>query len=131
MMTTYRILYVDDDPMMCEITSLSLNRDPAFEVRTCGSGPEALAMLDGWRPDLVLLDVVMPGMDGPAVFAGLREHAPDNPIAVVFVTARTRPEEAERLLALGAAGIIAKPFVPATLAAAIRAHLPARGLADG
>ena len=123
-MKTYRILCVDDEPMMRDVAALSLRRDPAFEVRTCSSGPEALASLDSWWPDLVVLDVVMPVMDGPEVLARLRERAPERPVPVVFVTARAQHEETERLKALGAAGVVAKPFNPATLAAVLRAFLP-------
>lgn len=124
-MKTYRILCVDDEPMMREIAALSLKRDSSFEVRTCGSGSEALASLDAWWPDLVVLDVVMPVMDGPEFLVRLRERAPERAIPVVFVTARAQPEETERLKALGAVGVIRKPFNPATLASAVRAYLPA------
>ena len=67
-----KILYVDDEPDIREIAVLSLQRDPSFDVRPCGSGREALEAVKEWRPDLVMLDVVMPDMDGPAILARLR-----------------------------------------------------------
>src|SRR5262249_5062967 len=111
-----RILYVDDEADIREIATLSLSLDPELEIRACASGAEALATVDGWRPDLILLDVMMPGMDGPTTLARLREIPAALAIPVVFITARTQARELDRFLTLGAAGIIAKPFDPMTLA---------------
>jgi DNA-binding response OmpR family regulator len=120
---TIAVLYVDDEPDLCEIAVMSLELDPEFQVRSCGSGSEALALLRQWRPAIVLLDVMMPGLDGPATFAAIRrEIANDLPIA--FATARTQVSDVARLMALGAVGVIAKPFNPLRLAADVRGLLP-------
>lgn len=117
-----RILYVDDEPDIREVACLSLELDPDFEVRSCGSGTEALALLEegSWRPDLILLDVMMPGMDGPTTFGALRDRPALADIPVIFITARTQSYEVERFLKLGAIGVIAKPFDPMELAAEAR-----------
>ena len=72
-MNTLRILHVDDEPDIREVVEASLMLDPDFFVRSCGSGEEAVAMAPHWRPDLILCDVMMPVMDGPATLARLRE----------------------------------------------------------
>ena len=119
-----RILYVDDEPDIREIACLSLGLDPDLEVRSCGSGEQALRDAADWNPQLILLDVMMPGMDGPDTLAALRAQPETAGIKVVFITARTQAADVERLSALGAAGLIAKPFDPMTLAAEARAFLP-------
>lgn len=120
---SYRILYVDDDPDMREIAVLSLELNPSFEARTCGSGQEAIGVAATWRPDLIMLDVVMPGMDGPATLAALRNDPATSTITVVFITARAQPHDVARFLAMGAAGVIAKPFNPTTLASSVKPYL--------
>ena len=118
-----RILYVDDEGDIREVAAMSLELDPGLEVRTCSSGTEALPAAADWRPDLILLDVMMPGMDGPATFAKLREQPETAAIPVVFITARTQAQEVEGFKALGAKGVIAKPFDPMSLAATVRTYL--------
>jgi len=118
-----RILYVDDEPDIREIAVLSLQLDAAFDVRACGSGSEALEIAAGWMPNLILLDVMMPGMDGPTTLARLRESAPVRHIPVVFVTARAQAREGDKFLAMGARGVISKPFAPLALAANVRTFL--------
>jgi two-component system OmpR family response regulator len=120
-----KILYVDDEPDIRDIAVLSLRRDPSFDVRPCGSGREALEAVQEWRPDLVMLDVVMPDMDGPAILTRLREMPGGPDLTVLFITARTQGPEVDRFLALGADGVIAKPFDPLTLAAIVKGHLQA------
>src|ERR1700749_709038 len=106
-----RVAYVDDEPDIREVAALSLGLDPDIEVRTCASGPELLKLVQSWRPDVILLDVMMAGMDGPATLAGLyRENPHLTTIPVIFITARTQAHEVERFTALGAAGVIIKPF---------------------
>lgn len=119
---TFSVLYVDDEPDLREIATMALELDPEIRVRTCAGGPEALELLSSWTPDLVLLDMMMPGMDGVATYAAIRERFGGN-IVVVYITARTEPTEVERLKAFGAKGVIAKPFDPMTLATQVRAYL--------
>ena len=118
-----RILYVDDEADIREIAQMSIELDPEFGVRTCSSGPEAIAQAAAWRPDLILLDVMMPEMDGPTVFARLKEQRDLKGIPVVFITARTLAQEVAALFDLGARGVIAKPFDPMQLAAQVREFL--------
>jgi CheY-like chemotaxis protein len=117
-----RILYVDDEADIREVAQMALELDPDLEVRACGSGAEAIRLVPDWAPDLVLLDVMMPGMDGPATLRALREQGSEAP--VVFITARTQAAEREALITAGALGVVAKPFDPMTLAASVREYLP-------
>lgn len=117
------IIYVDDDDDLRDLVRMALAMDGSLETIAFASGAEALAAAPGLRPDLILLDVMMPGMDGPATMRGLQDHAHLADVPVVFITANTRPGEAERLLALGAAGLIAKPFDAMRLGATLRGYL--------
>ncbi|CAA9532043.1 MAG: Two-component transcriptional response regulator, LuxR family [uncultured Sphingosinicella sp.] len=121
---TARILYVDDEADIREIACLCLELDPDLEVRSCASGAEALDVAREWRPALILLDVMMPGMDGPETFRRLQAQDATGHVPVVFITARTQAKEVEAFKAMGAVGVIAKPFEPMTLAAAVRAFMP-------
>jgi two-component system, OmpR family, response regulator len=120
---TIRVIYTDDEADIRDVAALSLGLDPDIEVRTCASGAELFATVAGWRPDIILLDVMMPGMDGPTTLAGLRRNPELAAVPIVFITARTQAHETERFRALGAAGIITKPFDPMTLAATARDFL--------
>jgi DNA-binding response OmpR family regulator len=122
-MTEARILYVDDEPDIRDIAMMALELDPEIEVRSCSSGMEALAEAAVWKPDLILLDVMMPEMDGPETLRRLRENEKTEGIPVVFITARTQVAEVQRFLGLGASGVIAKPFDPMELAADARKYL--------
>ncbi|MGK6354657.1 response regulator [Sphingomonas sp. DT-207] len=119
-----RILYVDDEPDIREVAVMALELDPGLEVRACASGPEALAVAPDWAPDLILLDVMMPEMDGPTTLAELRARPETRGTPIVFITARTQAHELERFIGLGAGGVIGKPFDPMTLAKQARAYLP-------
>ena len=119
-----RVLYVDDEEDIREVVDIALSLDPEFEVRLCDGGPAALEAATNWRPALILLDFMMPGMDGPATLARLREDAETAHIPVVFVTARSARVDIEHLVSLGAAGVIAKPFDPMGLSAKVREFLP-------
>jgi CheY-like chemotaxis protein len=118
-----RILYVDDEADIRDVAVMALELDPGLEVRACASGAEALDVAPDWRPDLILLDVMMPGMDGPTTLAKLRERPETAKTRIVFITARTQAHEIERFVGLGAAGVIAKPFDAMTLADQVRAYL--------
>ena len=118
-----RVLYVDDEDDIREIAELSLGLDPEFEVRSAASGVIALEIMADWRPDVVLLDVMMPQMDGPATLAAMRDREATAGIPVVFVTARAQRTEIQGFATLDAAGVIAKPFDPMMLASEVRALL--------
>jgi len=115
-----RVLYVDDEDDIREVAMLSLELDPRLDVRGCASGAAALAEVERWPPDLILLDVMMPGMDGPETLAALRARPQTATIPVAFITARTQATDVKRLLGLGACGVIAKPFDPLGLAGEAR-----------
>lgn len=119
-----RVLYVDDDDDIRDVVKIALSLDPDISALFLPSGRAALDAVESFRPHIILLDVMMPVMDGPTTLAHLRQHQSGAPTPVVFVTARTQEREVERFLALGAAGVIAKPFDPMTLAAQVRAFVP-------
>ncbi len=98
------------------IAQLSLERVGGWTVVPAASGPDALDAVAGGPPfDAVLLDVMMPGMDGPTTLRRLREGGLGEEVPIVFLTARAQADERRRLLAVGAAGVIAKPFDPLAL----------------
>ena len=127
-MSARRILLVDDDPDIRQIAALSLRRIGLFDVRLASSGPEALEMAAADPPDLVLLDVSMPGMDGPATLSALRAGAVASKVPVVFFTATSSEVEVARLCALGAVAVIPKPFDVAALPRLVRDILARIGL---
>lgn len=122
-MSETRVLYVDDEADIREVAEMSLGIDPDFVVKTCGSGAEALIVAQSWKPHLVLLDVMMPEMDGPETLERLRAEAVTAHIPVVFITARTEATGIDRFLSYGAVGVIAKPFDPMLLAQSARDYL--------
>jgi CheY-like chemotaxis protein len=124
-MTDIRILLVDDEPDIREVLDVSLGLDRDFRMRACASGADALVVAAEWSPSLILLDVMMPLMDGPTTLANLRKNPRTADIPVVFLTARTQAAEIEQYISLGAQGVLSKPFDPMTLAASVRSHLPA------
>ncbi|GLQ82806.1 response regulator [Mesorhizobium huakuii] len=121
-----RILYVDDEDDIREIAQMSLELEPEFEVRSCSSGAEALTDAAAWHPDLILLDVMMPDMDGPETLKRLAASPLTASIPVAFITARTQTHQVERYLTMGAVGVIAKPFDPLALAGEVRKLLSER-----
>lgn len=124
-MTTIRILHVDDEPDIREVVELSLGLDPDFTTQSCGSGKEALSVAAKWLPDFILLDVMMPVMDGPATLVQLRSNAKTANIPIIFMTARAQAREVDRFRSLGAVGVIPKPFDSMTLAASVRSYMQA------
>ena len=106
------VLYVDDEPDIREIVELSLGLVEGLNVRVCESGERALQRLPDITPDLVLLDVMMPGTDGPTTLQRMRADPRFANIPVVFVTAKAMPAEVARFRELGAVAVIAKPFDP-------------------
>ncbi len=126
-MSTVRVLHVDDEPDIREIMQISLGLDPDLAVRSCSSGEEALKVAVEWQPSLIILDVMMPEMDGPTTFARLREIQATTNIPVVFMTARAQTRDIEHFRQLGASGVISKPFDPLALAVSVRNCMPGPG----
>ncbi len=118
--TLQRVLYVEDEPDIQAVARLALEVVGGLTVKTCSSGEQALNEAPGFAPELVLLDVMMPGMDGPGTLKALRELPELAAVPVVFMTAKVQPQEVAHYTALGALGVIAKPFDPMTLAEQVR-----------
>jgi CheY-like chemotaxis protein len=113
--TLKTVLYVDDEPDIREVVELSLGLVGGLTVHTCDSGERALEILPTLKPDLILLDVMMPRLDGPSTLQRLRADPELNRIPVVFMTAKAMPQEVERFKQLGAVAVIANPFDPMRL----------------
>lgn len=107
-----KIAYVEDDPDIVKVATLALERIGKFEVRAYPSGVAALAQLAEFAPQMILMDVMMPEMDGVTTFQKLGEDAALKQIPVIFMTAKVQPAEVQRYMRLGAVGVIAKPFDP-------------------
>jgi CheY-like chemotaxis protein len=115
-----KVLLVDDEPDIRRIGQISLEHVGQWKVVQAQSGLQALSVAADERPDVILLDVMMPELDGPGTFARLRENPATAGIPVIFMTAKAQPHEVASYRALGAAGVIAKPFDPMTLPAEVR-----------
>ena len=111
-----RVLVVDDEEDIREVAAASLELTAGWEIRQAGSGTEGVEMASSWKPDAVLLDVMMPDMDGPAAFARLQSDDRTTNIPVVFLTAKVQASDRHRYTCLGVKGVIAKPFDPLGLA---------------
>jgi two-component system, OmpR family, response regulator len=118
-----KVLIVDDEPDIRRIARLSLARLGGMEVIEAATGDEALSQARDQKPDAILLDVMMPGRDGPSTLSALQAEPGTAAIPVVFLTAKAMVVEVERLRALGAVGVLTKPFDPLTLAADLRVAL--------
>ena len=115
-----RILLVEDDPDIQTVTSLALASFGGYSVKVCGSASEAIESAAAFAPDLILLDVMMPGMDGVATLSALREIAEMASTPVVFLTAKVQPQDVARYKELGSLAVIRKPFEPAALVETIQ-----------
>ena len=120
-----RVLVIDDEEDVRYVAQLSLGRVGGMTVIEASSGEEGLARARGERPDFILLDMMMPGMDGAATFRALLADEATSAIPVVFLTAKAMASEVKRLKELGAKGVVLKPFNPMTLADEIRTILGA------
>jgi two-component system OmpR family response regulator len=109
-MKLQKVMIVDDDEDILLVAALSASRIGNWQVVTAGTGMEALALAQRERPDLILLDAMMPVLDGPATIARLREDPATAAIPVIFLTARVQPQEIQSYLEIGALGVIRKPF---------------------
>lgn len=118
-----RILLVDDEDDIREVAQLSLEMVGGWEVLAASSGQEALRRAESERPDAILLDVMMPDMDGPTTFRNLQANPATHGIPVLLLTAKVRSADRERFAELGVAGVLSKPFDPLTLAQEIASVL--------
>lgn len=116
-----RICYVEDDPDIQRIVRMSLERIGKMTVEVVGDSTRAVEAIIAFKPDLVMLDWMMPILDGPAVLRKMREHVELKDLPVVFITAKASQRELDELRALGAAGTISKPFSPKDLPEQLRA----------
>jgi len=117
------ILLVDDEDDIREVAALSLESVGGWRVSSARDGSSGVAMACAERPDAILLDVMMPGLDGPATVQRLRADSRTRDIPVIFLTAKTQGADRRRFAALGVAGTLTKPFDPMTLADQIAAIL--------
>ena len=110
-----KILYAEDDPDILEIATMALETIGKFTVESYTSGNGALEAAPRFQPDLILLDVMMPGIDGPGVLKALRRLPGLDMTPVVFMTAKAMQDEVERFKNMGAMDVITKPFDPVVL----------------
>ena len=122
-----KILLVEDDDNIRLITRTSLEGLTSWKVVEANSGLVALNLAGAEMPDLILLDIMMPGMDGPTTFSHLRENQATAAIPVIFMTAKVQTQEVEGYIKLGAAGVITKPIDPMLLPEQITGILEAAG----
>lgn len=118
-MGTRRILHVEDDPDIRTITEIALATVGGYDLKQCADGQEAVEMARDFKPDLLLLDSMMPGMSGAETLEALREFDHIRSVPAIFMTAKAQPEEIEAHLNLGAIAVITKPFDPMKLGAEI------------
>lgn len=115
------ILYVEDDFDIQAVAQIALEVVGGYTLKTCSSGAEAIAAIEGgFVPDLLLLDVMMPNMDGPTTLAELRKMPTTASTPVIFMTAKVQSTEQDYYFTLGAIGVIAKPFDPMSLSIQVR-----------
>jgi two-component system alkaline phosphatase synthesis response regulator PhoP len=117
-----RILVVDDEPAIRLLCRVNLQAD-GFAVKEASDGASAMALAREWHPDLILLDVMMPGEDGFAVAERIRDDPELSGVRVLFLTARADIGDNERSRSTGAVGHVTKPFNPSSLGDEIRAAL--------
>ncbi len=118
-----KVLIIDDEEDIRSIASMSLGILGGVDVVEADGGEDGIAKAASEHPDAILLDMMMPGLDGPATLAKLKENPATKSIPVIFLTARAQSSEVEKLKALGASGVLPKPFDPTTLASQVKAIL--------
>lgn len=115
-----RVMYVEDEPDIRAVAKLALEAVGGLTVSLCERGDLAVAQAESFEPQMILLDVMMPGMDGPSTLMALRASPQLRDVPVAFMTAKVQAHEIEHFKSLGAVGVIAKPFDPMTLAQQVR-----------
>jgi CheY-like chemotaxis protein len=118
-----KVLIIDDEDDIRSVAALSLGILGGLEVVEADSGSDGVNKAAVEKPDVILLDMMMPGMDGPATLAALKSNNDTKEIPVIFLTARAMNNEVERLKQMGARGILTKPFDPTSLATQVRSIL--------
>jgi two-component system, OmpR family, response regulator len=116
-----RITYVEDEPDIRTVAEIALAELGGFTIDACSSGPEALERAPDFDPEMIVLDVMMPVMNGIETFRALQADPRLSDVPVVFMTARVQPQDVENYKSIGVKGVIPKPFDPLTLADEIRA----------
>jgi CheY-like chemotaxis protein len=108
--SSLRVLHVEDDPAIRAVASIALAKVGGFQLKSCAGGSEALQSGPEFDPHILLLDVMMPGMDGPATLAGLATRMKIDGRLILFMTAKVQPSDLEQYRSYGAHGVIIKPF---------------------
>lgn len=116
-----KIMYVEDEPDIRLVAEIALKQVAGFELKVFSDGYESLEEITDFKPQLVLLDVMMPGMDGPQLLKRIKEMPEFADTPIVFMTAKAQADEVEKLKRMGAENVITKPFNPMTLGNEIRA----------
>ncbi len=119
-MTTKRILVIDDEDGIREIIQICLEAAAGWEVLTAASGSEGLEKAEAFQPDAILLDVMMPDMDGPTTFRQLQANSATRHIPTILLTAKAKISEQKQFIDLGVTGVITKPFKAQDLVDQIR-----------
>ncbi len=116
---SHRILIIDDEEDIRDVAALSLETVAGWDVVVASSGAQGLARAIEHQPDAILLDVMMPGMDGPTTFRELRNNPATAKIPVLLLTAKVQASDQRRFADLGVEAILFKPFDPLTLSTQI------------
>lgn len=117
--TLTKILYAEDEPDIQSIAQMALEMMGGYTLKVCNNGQEALDAAEDFDPDLILLDVMMPSMDGPTALQEMRKIPALANVPVIFMTAKVQNQEIEEYKAMGAIDVIAKPFDPMSLSETI------------
>lgn len=110
-----RILYAEDEPDVQTIVEMTIQAMSDYEIKICDNGKKLLDCVEDYNPNLILLDVMMPEMDGPTTFNNLQQNKNTKDIPVIFMTAKAQVHEVEKFKEIGALGVITKPFDPMSL----------------
>lgn len=114
-----KILYIEDEPDVQNIVLMALEDIGGYEMKICGSGKEAFETIKTYKPDLFLVDVMLPDMDGPTVLKKIKENPELEKVPAVFITAKTELQELVEFKSLNVLGIIRKPFDPIAISETI------------
>jgi len=115
-----KILYVEDEPDIAQVAKLALETVGGFSIESCENGKVALEKGPEFQPDLVLMDVMMPEMDGPTALREMQNMPEMQNVPIIFMTAKVQPSEIAEYKEMGAVDVIPKPFDPMTLADQVR-----------